>query len=78
MLPKAKIKNTQLLISLPLQEPILSKSSGKTLVIASSRGLQPSEATFDGKPVYFVGYGLVYPDKSNGHQDRAEKRKRAK
>ena len=47
---KAKIENGQLIITLPMQRPTPS-ASGKTLVVASSRGNQKTEVTVDGKPV---------------------------
>lgn len=47
---KAEVKGGKLIIEIDLQEPAPS-SSGKTLVIASSRGGQATTATVDGKPV---------------------------
>lgn len=46
-------KKNELVIRLPLQKPTKS-SSGKTLLVASSRGNQPTAATINGKQV-FVG-----------------------
>jgi len=46
----AKIEGTQLVIKLELQDPRPS-GSGKTLVVASSRGNQTTTATIDGKPI---------------------------
>lgn len=47
---KATIKNNVLTIEIPLQHPTPS-SSGKTLVVASSRGNVVTTATVDGKPI---------------------------
>lgn len=47
---KATIKDGKLLIEIEMQKPAPS-STGKTLVIASSRGGQATTATVDGKPV---------------------------
>jgi hypothetical protein len=44
-----KTKN-ELVIRLPLQEPALS-ASGKTFVVASSRGNVTTTALIDGKPI---------------------------
>ena len=46
----ATIENGELVIRLPLQSPAPS-ASGKTLVVASSHGNQPTAAMVDGKPV---------------------------
>ncbi len=46
-----KIEKNELVIRLPLQNPPVPSSSGKTLVVASTRGNFRSTATVDGKPV---------------------------
>ena len=46
----AEIKGKQLIITLDLQTPQPS-ASGKTLVVASSRGNVQTTATVNGKPV---------------------------
>lgn len=46
----AEIKNGKLIITMDLQKPKPS-STGKTLVVASSFGNQPTTAIVDGKPV---------------------------
>ncbi len=46
----ATIENGELVIRLPLQSPAPS-ASGKTLVVASSHGNQPTAAMVEGKPV---------------------------
>jgi len=47
---KAEIKNNQLIVTIDLQTPTLS-SSGKTLVVASSKGNKVTEVMVQGKPV---------------------------
>jgi hypothetical protein len=47
---KAEIKDGCLILTLPLQTPTLS-ASGKTYVVASSRGNKVTAATVGGKPV---------------------------
>ncbi len=45
-----EIKNNKLYIEIDLEKPVRS-SSGKTLVVASSRGNVETTAEVDGKPV---------------------------
>ncbi|MCF8383643.1 MAG: hypothetical protein K9G39_08665 [Chlorobium sp.] len=45
-----EIKNNKLYIEIDLEKPVRS-SSGKTLVVASSRGNVETTAKVDGKPV---------------------------
>jgi len=47
---KVEIKGKEMIITVDLQTPAPS-ASGKTLVVASSHGNQPTTATIDGKPV---------------------------
>ena len=46
----AEIKNGQLIVTIPLNDPRPS-ASGKTLVVASTGGNQATTATVQGKPV---------------------------
>lgn len=46
---EVKIENNRLVISLPIEKS-LSKT-GKTTVIASTHGNQPTTVNFEGKPV---------------------------
>jgi hypothetical protein len=50
---KVEIKGNELIITVEMQTPTPS-ASGKTLVIASSRGNQVTTAMVDGKPVVVV------------------------
>ena len=47
---KVEIKGNDLIITIPMQKPTPS-ASGKTLVVASSHGNQPTSAQVDGKPI---------------------------
>jgi len=47
---KAEIKDGKLILTIDMQSPTRS-ASGKTLVVASSHGNQPTSAMIDGKPV---------------------------
>lgn len=47
---KAEIKNGKLIVEIDTQSPTPS-ATGKTLVIASSHGNQPTAAMVNGKPV---------------------------
>ncbi len=47
---KAEVKNGELVVTIPMQEPTRS-ASGKTLVVASSRGNKPTAATVNGQPI---------------------------
>ena len=47
---KVEIKGNELIITVEMQKPTPS-ASGKTLVVASSRGNQVTTAMVDGKPV---------------------------
>ena len=47
---QVEIKNGNLVITIPMQKPTPS-ASGKTLVVASSHGNQPTAVQVDGKPI---------------------------
>lgn len=47
---KAEIKGNDLIITIPMQTPTPS-ASGKTLVVASSRGNVATTAMVNGKPI---------------------------
>lgn len=51
---KATIENGELVLRVPMSTPTRS-ASGKTLVVASSHGNQPTSAQVEGKPV-IVGF----------------------
>jgi hypothetical protein len=51
----------RLIIDMPLKEPRAS-ASGKTLVVASSRGVRATEVKIDGKVVCVSANAFFYPD----------------
>jgi hypothetical protein len=55
---ETKIKNGVITISLPLQKPKKS-GSGKSLVVATSRGKQQTTLTMDGRPVCVVANAFL-------------------
>lgn len=58
---KVSIEKNELVIRIPMQEPTPS-ASGKTLVVASSRGNQTTTAKVNGKSVV-VGLNAYIPNK---------------
>ena len=48
---KVTIEKGELVIRLPLNDPPVPSASGKTLVVASTRGNQRTEAVVNGQPV---------------------------
>lgn len=55
-----EIKGDKLCIEIDLQKPTPS-ASGKTLVVASTRGNVVTEAKIDGKPVTIGLNAYIYP-----------------
>ena len=58
---KSRIENGNLVIELPLEKPRLS-STGKTLLVASTRGVKRTTAQFKGKAISVVANAFVFPD----------------
>jgi hypothetical protein len=58
---QSKIKNGNLVIELPLEKPRPSKT-GKTLLVASTRGVKRLEVRYKGKTVSAVVNAFIYPD----------------
>lgn len=56
---KATIEGNELVIRLPLQEPTRS-ATGKTLVVASSRGNKQTDAKVNGQPVIVGVNAYIY------------------
>jgi hypothetical protein len=48
---KVSIEGGELVIRLPLNQPPVPSASGKTLVVASTRGNRQTDAVIDGRPV---------------------------
>ena len=57
---KVTVEGNELVIRLPLHRPPVLSSSGKSLVVASTRGNQKSEAVVDGQRVT-VGVNAYIP-----------------
>lgn len=55
----AKVEGNELVIRLPLNSPATKSATGKTMVVASSHGNQPTEAVVDGQQV-IVGVNAYY------------------
>jgi hypothetical protein len=58
---EAKIEGNNLIITIPTQTPQPSKS-GKTLVVASSRGNQKTSATINGKQIVIGLNAYIYKE----------------
>lgn len=58
----AKVEGKELVIRVPLQEPTRS-ASGKTLVVASSRGNVQTDAVVDGKAVVVGVNAYIYDNR---------------
>jgi hypothetical protein len=58
---KVKINADEIIVTIPRQRPKLS-ASGKSLVIATTRGKQQAAAKFDGKTVFVVANVFVEVD----------------
>jgi hypothetical protein len=54
-------KNKTISILMPLETARPSKATGKTMLIASTKGLRTSTATYARRPVYFTANVLYYP-----------------
>jgi hypothetical protein len=69
-------KRKILTIQMPLEKAHPSKSSGKTLVIASTHGCKTSDALYSGRPIVVTANAFVYtrPSKSEKLDDSTEKR----
>jgi hypothetical protein len=59
---KVTKKKRRLIIDLPLKEPRASVS-GKTLVVASSRGVRTTDVKIDGKVLCVSANAFFYPEK---------------
>ena len=54
-------RGQKLVITIPLERPKPSKS-GLTLVVCSSRGVRPVGVSVEGKTLYLVLNGFIYPE----------------
>jgi hypothetical protein len=56
---KAEIKGKNLVITIPLFEKPKPSSSGKSLLVCSSRGVKKLSVKFDGQPIRIVLNGFI-------------------
>ncbi len=56
---QARIEGNKLIIEIEMQPPTVS-ASGKTLVVASTRGNKTTEAKVDGKPIVVGLNAYIY------------------
>jgi hypothetical protein len=54
-------RGQELVITIPLERPKPSKS-GRTLLVCSSRGVRPVPVSVEGKTLYLVLNGFIYPE----------------
>ena len=47
----AEIVDGYLVVKVPINKPLMNSATGKTLVVASSRGNHPTTLTVEGQPV---------------------------
>ena len=71
---ETRIRNGNLIVVLPLEQPKLS-ATGKTLVVASSRGVRRTTCRIDGEIVCVIANAFVY---ASGQEDGTSTRKRKK
>jgi hypothetical protein len=64
-------KKRTLVIEMPLQKPAPSRSSGKTLVVATTHGCKTTEARHSRRPIVVTANAFVYL----GPQQKAATRK---
>ena len=66
-------------ITMPLQKATPSKSSGKTLVVASTHGCQTTEVRHSGRPVVITANAFVYAaSRTKGKRQRAKRRPKSR
>jgi hypothetical protein len=68
-----EIDGKTLIIRLPLQEPVRSKSSGKTLVIASTHGTITTATSYHGNRIVVTANAFFYPTKKPASRRTGEK-----
>ncbi len=72
-----KLQGKKLVITLKLNKPSLS-SSGKTLLVGSTRGVKKSAVTVGDKPVHFVANAWVKHESHRSSRKKGKKQKAAK
>ena len=72
-----KIRKGLIVISMPLENPKPS-ATGKTLVVASSKGKRQTTSRVEGKIVYVIANAFILPDEVPGPETGKGKRRRRK
>jgi len=67
---KSEIRGKKLLLEFELQQPRLS-ASGKSYVVASSKGPRRARGNLSGSPVFVVASAIVYLDDATTAIERA-------
>jgi hypothetical protein len=70
---ETKIRNGNLIVVLPLEQPKLS-ATGKALVVASSRDVRKTTFRLDGQILCVIANAFVYPDESDDGSAPRKKR----
>jgi hypothetical protein len=77
MLVSARIDKHRksLTIQLPLEKAHPSRSTGKTLIVASTHGCQTTEARHSGRPIVVTANAFIYAaSRSKGKKQRVDRR----
>ncbi len=61
-----------LVVEIPLQKATPSKNSGKTLVIATTRGCKTTETRYSRRPIVVTANAFIYPTQRAQHATREE------
>jgi hypothetical protein len=73
---ETKIRNGNLIVVLPLEEPKLL-ATGKTLVVASSRGVRRTTCRLEGEIVCVIANAFVYPSEREKGREQRKKQKQS-
>jgi hypothetical protein len=74
IIAKINRKKRTIAITMPLQKATPSKSSGKTLVVASTHGCQTTEARHSGRPIVVTANAFIYAaSRSKGKRQRVDR-----
>jgi hypothetical protein len=75
---KSRIENGNLIIELPIEKPRPS-ASGRTIVVATTRGVKLTSVLLKGRKISINANAFIYPNKSHGPvADKSAKPRRGK
>ena len=74
---KTRLRKGMLVVTLGLIDPPRKSKSGKTLLIATSRGVRRTALRRSGKPVYVNANAFVRPDVQRAEKKRRESKSKA-